>query len=89
MLSEMTDNYLGQSEKKAERCRPDYEAQIRNMNDKLSKNKALFAALMEYLAGKRVKGSLAEMIGELVSEERQLSIAITHAIAQQETDSGK
>jgi geranylgeranyl pyrophosphate synthase len=87
MLSEMMDSgEMSSGMKQAERCRPDYEAQIKNLNDKLLKNQALFSALMDYIGGKRVRDKLAEMIGELVSEEHQLMKSIEQTIVAQEAD---
>ena len=83
MLHENTD-YGGDSSKTMERCRPDYEAIIKRAKEKLHQVVALKSALFDYLGNRRVKKELAEMIGELVMEERELTVAIDNAIREQE-----
>ena len=84
MLHESTGYADGQKELRAERCRPDYEAIIKRAKDKLHKVVGLKSALFDYLGNQRVKKELAEMIGELVMEERELAAAIDSAIKEQE-----
>ena len=90
MLHEM-ENYPDQTIGKmvAERCRPDYEAQIKGLKEKFDRSESLKMALLNYLNGRKVKGSLAEMLGELVSESVNLSKSITELIARQEADPEK
>ena len=87
MLSEMQED--GYSSGKAERCRPDYEAQIKGLKEKLGRSETLQTALLHYFNGKRVKGNLAEMLGELVSEGVYLMKVIAEVVAQQEADPEK
>ena len=75
--------------KMAERCRPDYEAQIKNQKEKLTRAEGLKETLLYYLNGRRVSGSLAEMLGELVSECASLEKSITELIERQEADPEK
>ena len=71
---------------RAEKCRPDYEAQIKSLTEKHTKNQRLLEALLDYVGGKRVRDKLAEMIGELVCEGRNLSKAIEQTLAAWEND---
>jgi hypothetical protein len=72
-----------------ERCRPDYEAQIKNQREKLSKAENLKSALLDYLNHRRISGPLAEMLGELVSETVSLEKTIADLIQRQEADPEK
>lgn len=67
-------------------CRPDYERLITEAKLQLSKNTCLQDALFDYLGNRTVSGKLAEMVGELVSEERVLTTRIDQLIKQQESD---
>ena len=71
---------------KMERCKPDYEAIIKKAKDKLEKASSLKEALFAYLGARHVKSQLAEMIGELVMEERELQSAVEENIKRQEED---
>jgi hypothetical protein len=75
--------------KMAERCRPDYEAQIKNQRDKLTRAESLKENLLFYLNGRRTSGPLAEMLGELVSECESLNKSIADLIQRQEADPEK
>ena len=72
---------------KAERCKPDYEAIIKRTTERLGKVVNLKSALFDYLGTRRVRKELAEMVGELVMEERELTDTINNAIADQEASS--
>ena len=86
MLNELEKSYAGPESAKQERCRPDYEAQIKNLTDKHTKNQRLLDALLDYIGSQRVRDKLAEMIGELVCEGRNLSKTIEQVLAAWEAD---
>jgi len=71
---------------KMERCKPDYEAIIKKAKDKIEKTSNLKEALFAYLGTRHVKSQLAEMIGELVMEEREFRSIIEENIKRQEED---
>ena len=75
--------------KMAERCRPDYEAQIKRQRERLEKSESLKHALLNYLDGRRTGGPLAEMLGELVTECMSYEKSIADLIARQEADPEK
>ena len=88
MLYENSDSQEGMDLKSStQRCVPDYEAIIKRTNDKLDKVVELKTALFDYLGKRRVKKELAEMIGELVMEERELADIIKRTISEQEASS--
>lgn len=86
MLNELEKSYAESGNMKSERCRPDYEAQIKTLTDKHTKNQRLLEALLDYIGGQRVRDKLAEMIGELVCEGRNLSKTIEQVLAAWEAD---
>ena len=71
---------------RAEKCRPDYEAQIKGLTEKHTKNQRLLDALLDYIGSQRVRDKLAEMVGELVCEGRNLSKTIEQVLAAWEAD---
>ena len=74
-------------EKRAERCKTDYEAMIKRVTEKLEKTLNFQNALFDYVGSSRVRNKLAELLGELVSEARILQGSIDELIKQQEKDS--
>lgn len=65
-------------------CKPDYEKLIESARKRLQKAVALKDALFDYMGNPgRVKGPLAEMIGELVIEERSATARIDNLIKKQ------
>ena len=75
--------------KMAERCRPDYESQIKRQRERLEKSESLKHALLNYLDGRRTSGPLAEMLGELVTECVSYQKTIAELIERQEADPEK
>ena len=69
--------------KTADICKPDYEKQIRDLKERLGKVLNLKDALFDYVGIGRTYGKLAEMIGELVSEQRFIENRIVRLIEQQ------
>lgn len=85
-MLENTSGGLGDPAK-TERCKPDYEKQINQAKEKLSKAVNLKVALFDYIGNShQVRDKLAEMIGELVWEERTLINRIDGLIEDQEKD---
>ena len=64
-------------------CKRDYEREIQNCREKLSKASELKHALFDY-CGDYAPDPISGMIGELVMEERRLQYQITQLIAEQE-----
>ena len=87
MLSDYEGNDGAQMMSKpgySEPCKPDYESMIKRCAEKRAKNVSLTEAVLNYVGNTRLRGPLAEMVGELVSEERQLSAEIDALIKAQE-----
>lgn len=67
-----------------EKCKPDYERLIGNAKEKLKKTENLFNATLEYIGYRTPRNKLAEMIGELFCEKRDLEDTIDRLIKEQE-----
>ncbi len=67
-------------------CKPDYEKMITGAKDKLEKNQKLQEAIFNYFGNLRLRNQMAELVGELVSEERQYRHEVARLIQQQEND---
>ena len=72
--------------KMPERCKPDYESIIKNLRTKLSNNLALENAVWGYVGESRLRDKMAEMMGELISEQRKLQRDIDILIKEQENN---
>ena len=70
--------------KKPQRCKPDFEGMIASARKRLLKTVSLKDALFDYIGSSRVRDKLAEMVGELVWEERQINARIEELINEQE-----
>lgn len=70
-----------------EKCKPDYEEMIRQANEKLAKNQNFQGAIFNYMGMRRLRNKMAELVGELVSEERSLRATIEDLIKKQAEDS--
>lgn len=82
MLENIESGCLGQ--KIPERCKPDYEAMIKTNQERQRINNNLQEAVFEYAGKSRLRGKMAELIGELVSEDRILKANTNDLIRQQE-----
>ena len=74
---------------KKEVCKPDYENIIRELKEHLERTLNLKNALFDYVGvGKKnhVPERIAEMIGDLVVEEKWIEIRIESVIKEQEED---
>jgi len=81
----MLDNdYPSESVGRMERCEPDYEGLISASKRDLEKNIHLQDAIFSYIGYRRLKGNMAELVGELVSRQRVLNYKITNYIKDQE-----
>uniref|UniRef100_A0A6M3L0Y0 Uncharacterized protein n=1 Tax=viral metagenome TaxID=1070528 RepID=A0A6M3L0Y0_9ZZZZ len=67
------------------RCKRDYEKEIKGCNEKLTKASNLKEALFDY-CGVHASDAISTMIGELVMEERRLSLTIETLINEQEKE---
>ena len=85
MLNDYNRDNVGSSE--VQRCKPDYESIIARCKAKITANTTLTEAIFGYVGNRRLNGGMAEMVGELVSEHRQLEKEIENLIAAQEADS--
>jgi len=65
-------------------CKPNYERMIEDTKDKLAKNLAFQDAIFNYIGKIILRDKLAELVGELVSEERFLRTKINDLFEQQE-----
>ena len=70
----------------SERCKPDYEGMIIRLRTKREKSENLFNALIEYFEGKRTTGTMAELIGEALTDRNAYQIEINGLVKQQEAD---
>ena len=87
MLDELRDS---PSETGAnQKCKPNYEHMIKVANAKLTKNVGLREAIFAYAGNVRLRKKMAELVGELYSEQRQLEVKISDLIKEQEKDSGE
>ena len=70
--------------KSAEICKPDYEQLIKAQNEQLEKTVNLKHALFGYIGMRgHVHDKLAELLGELVQEERVIGYRINKLIERQ------
>lgn len=83
----LRDNVGMTAEGDREDCKPDYEGMIKANKDKLQKVIALKDSLFDYIGLSTPRGKLAEMVGELICEERQLEFSIENLIERQEKTS--
>ena len=70
--------------KSLQECKPDYEKLILSARESLRKNKSFQDAVFEYMGDIRLNGKMAELVGELVSESRQLKARIDSLIKAHE-----
>ncbi len=82
----LEDTYGGEilSSEAPQKCKPDYEQLIAQASDRLAVNKALQHVIYEYTNFQRLRGKMAELMGELASEETWLNRRIDSLIAEQE-----
>jgi len=82
----MLEEYGGQSEKMpfAERCKPNYEEMILRLGERVSVSVAFRDAALAYFKGKQARGSMAELIGELVTQCAMLELELAGLIKRQE-----
>ena len=82
----MLDNYHEQHGGSAKECKPDFEKMILSASDNLEKNLRFQDAIFGYVGNVRLDGKMAELVGELVSESRQIKSRIDNLIKQQEKE---
>ena len=70
----------------AKECKPDFEQMILSARNSLEKNQNFQDAMFLYLGDVRLNGKMAELLGELVSESRQIKSRIDSLIKQQEKE---
>jgi len=75
------------AEKKAERCKIDYESMIKSIKEELSRSAKLRDATIEYYRDRTAQGQMAELIGELVTKCNQLEREFLRVMEQHEKDS--
>lgn len=80
----LQDNVLEGSSAIIEKCKPDYERQILLAKERHNKNKDFQDAIFNYMGNVRLRDKMAELMGELVSESRQLETSIGQMIKEQE-----
>lgn len=85
MLEDSGQSETGMISKK-ERCKPDYEAMISNLQKKFERADQFKEAALEYFTGKRARNKMAELIGELVTECNMLAGEIQSLLKAQEND---
>jgi len=86
MLEDSEQSPMGMSEKRAERCKPDYETMIASLRIRREKTSRFKVAALEYFEGKRARGKMAELIGELVTECNMFDGEINKLLKAQEND---
>ena len=74
---------------KMERCKPDYETDIKRNQEVLAKTQNFKNALLEYVGYAPLRGTLAELVGELFCKERQILHTIEMLIEAQEKESAE
>ena len=82
----MLDNYPQELGSSAKECKPDFEQLILSARNSLGKNQNFQDAIFLYLGDIRLNGKMAELLGELVSESRQIKSRIDSLIKQQEKE---
>jgi len=86
----LEDTGYGVSEKASiERCKPDYEDQIKREKQYLDKVEKFLTATMEYLDGMNARRKMAELVGELYSRKVKHKRNIQSLIKQQEKEGGE
>jgi len=81
----ITEHYEMTSPKQAtQECQPNYEQLIESAKHRLDKCNDLLQAIYNYTGDIKVQGTLAEMIGELVTEQRSLEQRINQLMDQME-----
>lgn len=86
MLNDHGPENTGMEMAKKERCRPDYESMINNLQAKLKRTATFADAALEYFEGRTAKNEMAELIGELVTRRDMLTRELAMLIKQQEED---
>ena len=83
-------NQVESLSKRGEICKPDYEGQIETARVKVLSAESLETAIFNYLESHnmmhRGQNELAQMLGDLAIEKKQLGAAIERLIEQQEMD---
>ena len=74
---------LGQTSKE---CKPDYEQMIIAAKKAREKTAAFIEAIFAYTGERSLRDKMAELVGELVSEERQMAERIEKLIRQHEAN---
>ena len=82
----MLDNYPQQIYSSEKECKPDFEQMILSVSGDLEKNLRFQDAIFGYVGNVRLDGKMAELVGELVSESRQIKSRIDNLIKQQEKE---
>ena len=82
----MLDNYPQEIGSMAKECKPDFEQLILSARNSLGKNQNFQDAIFLYLGDIRLNGKMAELLGELVSESRQIKSRIDNLIKHQEKE---
>lgn len=68
------------------KCKPDYELMIKNTRAKKEKAINFIEAIFSHTGGRRLRNKMAELLGELYSEVRELEFETERLIKQQEAD---
>ena len=74
---------IGSISSKSE-CKPDYEQMIKHELNRLNLNVQFQDIIFEYMGNVILRDKLAELVGELASEERQINASVKRLISQQE-----
>ena len=83
----LEDTYRGEISSEApQKCKPDYEELITQAKSRLGANLKFQDAIYEYTGYRQLRGKMAELLGELASEERALNIRIENLVHEQEQD---
>ena len=85
MLNELKGHRVGSET--LGRCKRDYEQEIKSQKEQLTKTLNLKTALLDY-AGPfgEIRGKSAELLGELVAEEINITCRIAIIIEEQASD---
>jgi len=82
----LENNYADSDGASIEKCKPDYEKQILNLRIRLTKNHNFQEAIFNYVGNIRLRDKMAELVGELVSESRQIESNIEQIMKAQEKE---
>jgi hypothetical protein len=82
----LTEGYNYPTSKSPEVCKPDYEMMISRNRKNKERYSKFINAFYEFIGFEVITGGLAELLGELITNERKYDNIVQELIHQQEND---